>query len=226
MPNINIFIKNILTNKLTYVAILFILVCIGIISAGVSKKVFINGKEYSDSIVSNGKYYVSVSSLKDAGALVNVSDKKIDIQFDPLKGRLQGDMIEGNLQEWLSNGTWRVYVHNVEKLTDYNVYKVAVKVTIEFRNISNSTLSLNSSGTDQFILLDDKGNKLSPIADREYDKLFYSSIVKADGVKVTLTFADIYNRLEELGNLDKIMITFRPSGGSKPLKGFRIFINK
>lgn len=48
---------------------------------------------------------------------------------------------------------------------------------------------------------------------------------KADGVKVTLTFADIYNKLEELGNLDKIMITFR-SMGSKPLKGFRIFINK
>ncbi len=91
-----------------FVALLAALALLGALTAFQRVRVFINGRETTEVLVSNNKTYISVSALRDAGAVVSQSGGRIDIQFEPLRGRLQGDMIEGRIGEWLSNGTWRV----------------------------------------------------------------------------------------------------------------------
>jgi hypothetical protein len=66
-------------------------------------QVFTNGKETREVLVSNNKVYVSVAALREAGAVVSQSGSRLD-----------NEMIEGRVGEWLSNGTWRVRVSKVE----------------------------------------------------------------------------------------------------------------
>jgi hypothetical protein len=66
-------------------------------------QVFTNGKETREVLVANNKVYVSVAALREAGAVVSQSGSRLD-----------NEMIEGRVGEWLSNGTWRVRVSKVE----------------------------------------------------------------------------------------------------------------
>jgi hypothetical protein len=188
-------------------------------------QVFINGKETREVLVANNKVYVSVAALREAGAVVSQSGSRLDIQFEPLRGRLQGDMIEGRVGEWLSNGNWRVRVSKVEPSENPFGVGQGFTATVEFRNLTKQTISLNGTGFDQFQLQDDKGNKLSVAADRDYDKV-YAQIVQADGITMVLRFGDPNNQLSEVGQPDKLLILFRPWGGKAALRGFRIFLKE
>jgi hypothetical protein len=106
-------------------------------------QVFINGKETREVLVANNKVYVSVAALREAGAVVSQSGSRLDIQFEPLRGRLQGDMIEGRVGEWLSNGTWRVRVSKVEPSENPFGVGQGFTATVEFRNLTKQTISLN-----------------------------------------------------------------------------------
>jgi hypothetical protein len=99
-------------------------------------QVFINGRQTQEVLVSNNRVFVSVAALREAGAVVTQSDNRIDIQFEPLRGRLQGDMIEGQLGEWLSNGTWRVRVSKVEPIQNPFGTGPGYAVTMEFCSVA------------------------------------------------------------------------------------------
>jgi hypothetical protein len=202
-----------------------VVVLMGTLLAFQRARVFINGKETQEVLVSGGKTYVSVGSLREAGAVVTVSGNRVDIQFEPMRGRLQGDMFEGRIGEWLSNGTWRVRVSKVEPISNPFGPGPGFAVTVEFRNLTRQTISLNGTGFDGFQLLDDQGNKLSVAASGDYDRV-YNSIVQADGFTAVLRFGDPNNQLSEVGKPDKLLILFRPWGGQPALKGFRIFLKE
>jgi len=187
-------------------------------------QVFINGKETKEVLVSNNKVYVSVAALREAGAVVSQSGGRLDIQFEPLRGRLQGDMIEGRIGEWLSNGTWRVRVSKVEPAQNPFGRGQGFTATVEFRNLTPNTISLFGSGLDRVLLLDDAGNQLS-CADNSFQQK-YRSIVRADGFTAELKFGDPNNQLSELGQPDKLLVQFRASGGKPALRGFRIFLKE
>lgn len=187
-------------------------------------QVFINGKETKEVLVSNNKVYVSVAALREAGAVVSQSGGRLDIQFEPLRGRLQGDMIEGRIGEWLSNGTWRVRVSKVEPAQNPFGRGQGFTATVEFRNLTPNTISLFGSGLDKVLLLDDAGNQLS-CADNSFQQK-YRSMVRADGFTAELKFGDPNNQLSELGQPDKLLVQFRSSGGKPALRGFRIFLKE
>lgn len=187
-------------------------------------QVFINGKETKEVLVSNNKVYVSVSALREAGAVVSQSGGRLDIQFEPLRGRLQGDMIEGRIGEWLSNGTWRVRVSKVEPAQNPFGRGQGFTATVEFRNLTPNTISLFGSGLEKVLLLDDAGNQLS-CADNSFQQK-YRSMVRADGFTAELKFGDPNNQLSELGQPDKLLVQFRSSGGKPALRGFRIFLKE
>jgi hypothetical protein len=177
-------------------------------------QVFINGKETREVLLSNNKVYVSVAALREAGAVVSRSG-----------GRLDNEMIEGRVGEWLSNGTWRVRVSKVEPSENPFGVGQGFAATVEFRNLTKQTISLHGTGFDQFQLQDDKGNKLSVAAGGDYDKV-YAQIVQADGITMVLRFGDPNNQLSEVGQPDKLLILFRPWGGKAALRGFRIFLKE
>ncbi len=200
------------------------LAVLGVLFAFQRARVFINGKETVDVVVSNNKTYVSIAALRDAGALVSQSGGRIEIQFEPVRGRMQGDMIEGRIGEWLSNGTWRVRVTKVEPIGNPFGRGPGYAATVEFRNLTQNTISLYGSGLGSIQLLDDAGRQLS-LASSKFSQQ-YSSIVRADGFIARLEFGDANNQLTEVGQPDKLLIQFRSTAGKPPLKGFRIFLKE
>jgi hypothetical protein len=87
--------------------LLGVITLIGALMAFQRAQVFINGKETREVLVSNNKVYVSVAALREAGAVVSQSGSRLD-----------NEMIEGRVGEWLSNGTWRVRVSKVEPIRE------------------------------------------------------------------------------------------------------------
>lgn len=188
-------------------------------------QVFLNGKETKEVLVSNNRVYVSVAALREAGAVVSQSGDRLDIQFEPLRGRLQGDMIEGRIGEWLSNGTWRVRVSKVESAPNpFFGRGYGFTVTMEFRNLTQNTISLHGSGLDKVQLIDDAGNQLV-YAESSFQER-YRSIVRADGFTAVLKFGDSRNHELQVGQPDKLLVVFRSRGGKSALKGFRIFLKE
>ncbi len=61
-------------------------------------------------------------------------------------------------------------------------------VTVEFRNLTQNTITLFNSGFDKMLLLDDAGNQLAH-ADSIFSQKF-DSIVRADGFTAQVKFGD------------------------------------
>lgn len=198
---------------------------LGLLLAFQRMQVEINGKATTDFLVSGGKVYVSVAALREAGAVVTTQPDQVSIQFDPLRGRRQGDMIEGRLGEWLSNGTWRVRVSKVEPATNPFFGKgKGYALTLEIRNLTTQTISFFQSGFDKMILLDENDHKMT-FAASSFSKQ-YDSIARADGFTARVLFGDNHNSNAEVGEADKLLIQFRSTGGKPELKGFRIFLRE
>ncbi|MCS7066956.1 MAG: hypothetical protein NZL85_11885 [Fimbriimonadales bacterium] len=196
---------------------------LGLLIAFQRMQVDINGRATNDFLVQNGKVYVAVDALRQAGAVVTTQSNRISIQFEPLRGRLQGDMIEGRLGEWLSNGTWRVRVTKVESLTKPGYFKgKGFAVTLEVRNLTTSTRTF-SQDFDKMILLDDKGVQLSNLAG-SFGEMF-RQLARADGFTATVLFGNPYAD-PQAGEADKLLIMFRAGHNQPALKGFRIFLRE
>lgn len=185
-------------------------------------RVFINGKETKDLLVRDGKAYVSIAALRDAGAEVTTDGNRIMVRFNPPAGREQIDAVEGRINEWLDNGSWRVRVTEVTKGANPFGVGPGFAVTVEFRNLRKSPVSLNGTGFDNFLLIDTKGNMLSAAASGSYNKR-YDTVPPGAGIVMNLRFGDPKNALTEVGEPEKLMILFRNWGGTK-LKDFRIFL--
>lgn len=179
--------------------------------------VFVNGVRTTDVIVSKGKVYISTDALKQAGAEVTKRPDGWSVQFIPVGGRMQADAVEGVEGEWVSNGTWRIRISNVQEVPNPFGSGPGYAVRLEVRNLGRNPQSMHNSGLDNVQLLDSNDNILS-VADWNQK---YNSIPPGGGFAVVLRFGDPRNQLESLGRPTKVLVLFRNWGGTK-LPHFRI----
>jgi hypothetical protein len=179
--------------------------------------VFVNGVRTTDVIVSKGKVYISTDALKQAGAEVTKRPDGWSVQFIPVGGRMQADAVEGVEGEWVSNGTWRIRISNVQEVPNPFGSGPGYAVRLEVRNLGRSPQSMHNTGLDNVQLLDSNNNILS-VADWNEK---YNSIPPGGGFAVVLRFGDPNNQLDSLGRPTKVLVLFRNWGGTK-LPRFRI----
>ena len=179
--------------------------------------VFVNGVRTTDVIVSKGKVYISTDALKQAGAEVTKRPDGWSVQFIPVGGRMQADAVEGVEGEWVSNGTWRIRISNVQEVPNPFGSGPGYAVRLEVRNLGRNPQSMHNSGLDNVQLLDSNDNILS-VADWNQK---YNSIPPGGGFAVVLRFGDPNNQLDSLGRPTKVLVLFRNWGGTK-LPHFRI----
>jgi hypothetical protein len=179
--------------------------------------VFVNGVRTTDVIVSKGKVYISTDALKQAGAEVTKRPDGWSVQFIPVGGRMQADAVEGVEGEWVSNGTWRIRISNVQGVPNPFGSGPGYAVRLEVRNLGRNPQSMHNTGLDNVQLLDSNNNILS-VADWNEK---YNSIPPGGGFAVVLRFGDPRNQLESLGRPTKVLVLFRNWGGTK-LPHFRI----
>jgi hypothetical protein len=179
--------------------------------------VFVNGVRTTDVIVSKGKVYISTDALKQAGAEVTKRPDGWSVQFIPVGGRMQADAVEGVEGEWVSNGTWRIRISNVQEVPNPFGSGPGYAVRLEVRNLGRNPQSMHNTGLDNVQLLDSNNNILS-VADWNEK---YNSIPPGGGFAVVLRFGDPRNQLDSLGRPTKVLVLFRNWGGTK-LPHFRI----
>jgi hypothetical protein len=179
--------------------------------------VFVNGVRTTDVIVSKGKVYISTDALKQAGAEVTKRPDGWSVQFIPVGGRMQADAVEGVEGEWVSNGTWRIRISNVQEVPNPFGSGPGYAVRLEVRNLGRNPQSMHDSGLDNVQLLDSNNNILS-VADWNEK---YNSVPPGGGFAVVLRFGDPNNQLDSLGRPTKVLVLFRNWGGTK-LPHFRI----
>jgi hypothetical protein len=179
--------------------------------------VFVNGVRTTDVIVSKGKVYISTDALKQAGAEVTKRPDGWSVQFIPVGGRMQADAVEGVEGEWVSNGTWRIRISNVQEVPNPFGSGPGYAVRLEVRNLGRNPQSMHNTGLDNVQLLDSNNNILSAADWNEK----YNSIPPGGGFAVVLRFGDPRNQLESLGRPTKVLVLFRNWGGTK-LPHFRI----
>ena len=184
-------------------------------------RLIVNGQaQASPAIVVEGKTYVPLEALQKAGAQVSLSGNEVRVQFIPVGGQEQTLLLEGKKGEWLSNGTWRLRVLEVAPGTNpFFGSGPGYVVRVEVRNLTSGRLSLHKTGFDGFQLLDNRGNKLVAASFGEQ----YTDLPQADGVVINLRFGP-NPKLEEIGEPDKLLVNFRPSGGKPALRGFRVLL--
>ena len=145
----------------------------------------VNGKA-SDKppIVQGGELYVPVSALKMAGAEVIQSGDRVSVVLAPAQVVSQVKGAEGNLDDWLSNGVWRIKVSSVELANG------ACMATIEICNISNVTTYPAITGFVDVQLYNDKGVrlKLSPASDEAWSELKSYDYAPGGSMARTLKF--------------------------------------
>jgi len=180
--------------------------------------VFINGVRTGDVVVSQGKVYISLEALKQAGAEVSRRPDGWSVQFVPVGGRMQVEAVEGLQDDWISNGTWRVRVSNLAPIPNpFFASRPGYSLRLEFRNLARTPESLSGTGLDRIQLIDNQNNTLVA-ADwtQRYDR-----IPPGGGAEVTLRFGAQDPRLTP-GPPAKLLVLFRPSGGKPALPHFRI----
>jgi hypothetical protein len=190
-----------------------------------SRTLTINGTAYPDSLmVSGGRTFVALDSLRKAGAQVTVTDARVSIQFQPLAGREQADAVEGYLGEWIQNDAWRIKVSRVEKTSNPFGRGPGVAVSFELRNLGTRAISPFQSGMDKLQVVDDKGTVLQTAAS-SFNQI-YNAVPPAASIEVKATFGDPQNIQSEIGEPDKLLVLFRSTGGRPARKHFRVFLRE
>jgi hypothetical protein len=120
-------------------------VAVWAVSSGL--KLSINGKTYTTSaIVQNGKTYIPLEALQQAGvkAVVSKTDVKLELPGF-LGGTNQRASLEGCLGETLFNGVWRVKILKLEAMKSD---KLGWGLTMEVKNGSPATIMPVDAGFD------------------------------------------------------------------------------
>ena len=186
------------------------------------KPATINGRKYANAaIVQSGKTYVSVESLKAAGAQVSNTASGIQINFAPLGGRNQVDAIEGKLEEWIQNDLWRIRVESVSEDASPFGRGPGLVAKIEFRNLGSRPISPYVSGMDKLQIID-KNQAVLNFSQSTF-KSFFKDIAPGGAVTEEIKFGDQANKLSAIAEPEKLMIFFRATGGKKS-KDFRVFL--
>lgn len=180
--------------------------------------VFVNGVRTTEVVVSQGKVYVSLEALRQAGAEVARRSDGWSVQFVPVGGRMQVEAVEGLQDDWLSNGTWRVRASQASPAPNpFFGSRPGYTLRLEFRNLARTPLSLLESGLERIQLLDDQNRILEAASwNQQYEKL-----PPGGGAEVVLRFGSRDYNLNP-GPPAKLLILFRSSGGKPALPHFRI----
>ncbi|MBL8059314.1 MAG: hypothetical protein JNK63_01205 [Chthonomonas sp.] len=197
-------------------------VAIGAVLMIAPKAATINGKKYSDAaIVQAGKTYVSVESLKAAGAQVSNSSAGLQINFAPLGGRDQVDAVEGRIGEWIQNDLWRIRVESISETVNPFGRGPGLMAKIELRNLSAKPIAPYNSGMDKLQIID-KNQAVLNFSQGTF-KSFFKDIAPGGAVMEEIKFGDQGNKLAAIADPEKLMIFFRATGGKKS-KDFRVFL--
>ncbi|MFQ3588164.1 MAG: hypothetical protein SNJ74_03765 [Fimbriimonadaceae bacterium] len=180
--------------------------------AAQSRDLFVNGQKAGDpAIVHEGKTYVSVASLKAAGAEVTEAEGRVTIQFVPVRGRQQADAVEGVIGEWVNNGAWRIRVVAVRPARNpfFGREGGGAEVDIEYRNALSSTKSLFNTGAQWPKLFTTDGRTMD-LASSAFNA-YYQTLPPGGAGKATLRFG--FREPNQTGGTpDKLFWEFRTTG--------------
>ena len=132
----------------------------GIAGMQAAQKLVINGKPVDGApLVVKGETYISLKSLKAAGATATVANGTLSISLGGAGGANQVLALEGGLNEWLFNGIWRLRVTGLRPNDDG---RPGWLVDVELRNGTTAgNLALDGTGFQTVQLVMDDTNILT-----------------------------------------------------------------
>lgn len=133
-------------------------------------KIVINGKAVSGTPkVIDKQNYVPVSSLKAAGATVNIANGTMTINFPQSGGAVQLAALEGGMNEWLFNGIWRLRVDSVKPMTGD---RPGWLIGVELRNGTTAqNIALDGTGFQNVeLVFDDQNSQKQPYNVTEFNR--------------------------------------------------------
>ncbi|RMG26372.1 MAG: hypothetical protein D6724_01925 [Armatimonadetes bacterium] len=146
----------------------------------------VNGKPCSPKpIEQGGEIFVPLAALKAAGAEIAQNGDRVTVRFIPVPGATQVDAVEGGLDEWLTNGVWRLKVSNPRR--EGSIYRLDV----EIRNATKVALSLAvTTGVQLPELFSTDGGKMEslPKSDTAWGQIASPEIPPGASVQRTLEF--------------------------------------
>ncbi len=189
----------------------------------------INGKPCAPPpIEQEGEVYVPLSMLKAAGAEVAKAGDRVTVRFIPVPGAVQVDAVEGGLDEWLTNGVWRLRVSNPR--TEDKIFKVDV----EIRNATKVALSpAVTTGIKWPEMYSAEGGKMDslPRSDRGWTEIESPELPPGASGKRTLEYW-----VKEGETPEKLLVRFELTATREslmkkkgvaflgPAKNFRVFL--
>ncbi|MGV3618171.1 MAG: hypothetical protein ACO1SV_22825 [Fimbriimonas sp.] len=183
-------------------------------------ELWINGAKADGAIlIQGGEPYIPLRALRAAGADVTATEERVTVQFQPAKPAAPAETVVGGIRQYVSNGQWAVRVQDVRDATNPHFGRgKGFGVTLELRNLRDQAISPSASGM-QIQLLDANGKVLS-FGSRSFTNL-NTRIAPADAVTNTLVFGDATSAMSEIGDADRLTISFRGTGANRP-KAIRI----
>lgn len=186
------------------------------------RPLFVNGRKAADPLIEHeGKSYVSLDSLKAAGAGVTVASDRVSLQFVPLEGREQMDAVEGVIGEWVENEGWRLRVDAVEPVRNPFGRGPGYKLKLTLANLGARAVSPFATGMDRLQLIDPENVILS--STQASFKNYFQAVPPGANVTEEILFGDPGNALTAVGPADKLLVLFRQTGGRK-WTNFRFFL--
>jgi hypothetical protein len=180
------------------------------------KALYVNGvKSAKMPIEQNGEVYIPASSLSAAGADVAITSSRVSVQFKPVRTKNEQAYVEGVLGEWVSNGSWRFRISNVQPLAEnpFGVGGNGFALDFEARNTGKKPIQLAYSGVLGVQLLDQDENRAS-VTSSSFTN-FMGDIQPGGGFKNTLKFGSQAGA--NMKDAAKLIIQFAP-----PSKSVRI----
>jgi hypothetical protein len=184
-------------------------------------ELWINGAKADGAIlIQDGEPYIPLRALRTAGADVTATEQRVTVQFQPPKGQAPVDGVAGVMGEYVSNGLWRVKVHEVREAKNPFLGRGrGFAVVLELRNLQDQSISPSMSGM-QLQLIDANGKALA-FGSRSFPDL-HTRVAPAGVVTNTIVFGDPASATSEVGDADKLLIQFKNRGASTKPKAIRI----
>lgn len=201
---------------------------ISITATTLQSRTTINGIPVA-TINQNGKSFVAIEDLKNAGAEVQTTSTTTSIRFKPNPGSVQLDAIQGTTDEWLTNGLVRLKFSNPR--TTSRGYEIDLELSNLTKEKLNPVINLGMQFPE---LYDSEGNPTPRTAanNGDFSSKIGASLTQAATGKATLVYAN-----PKSGKADRIIVRFntdntarqnnikRLGGFMEPGPNFRIFLN-
>ncbi|MBN9502448.1 MAG: hypothetical protein BGO01_13615 [Armatimonadetes bacterium 55-13] len=195
-------------------SILVALVAVAAFAAFAPKPLFVNGKKATKgTIEQNGETYIPASALYAAGAEVSIGKDKVSVQFKPVRAQNEQAYVEGLIDEWVTSGSWRIKVSNLEKIENPGGSGGdGFAIDFEAKNVSKKMAQIAYTGVQSVQLVDSEDHRYVPTSSSFPG--YYADIQPGGGFKNRLELA---GENVTAGEPTKLIIQF-----AKPDKSIRI----